>query len=128
PGSKYDLFLEKGDSLFIPKELQTVTVKGAVFYPTTIRYDESQSFEDYITSAGGFTDLAKKRRAYVIYASGKVDRVKNFLFFKDYPSVQPGATIVIPEEPNPKELTAQERVGIFSAIISTAALITTTII
>jgi protein involved in polysaccharide export with SLBB domain len=128
PGSKYDLFLEKGDSLFIPKQLQTVTVKGAVFYPTTIRFDEDRSFEDYITSAGGFTDLAKKRHAYVIYASGKVDRVKNFLFFKNYPNVQPGATIVIPQEPDPDELTPQERVGIFSAIISTAALITTTII
>lgn len=128
PSSKYDLFLEKGDSLFIPKQLQTVTVKGGVFYPTTIRFDGRRSFEDYITSAGGFTDLAQKRRAYVIYASGKVDRVKNFLFFKNYPSVEPGATIVIPEEPDPDELTPQERVGIFSAIISTAALITTTII
>lgn len=128
PGSKYDLFIEKGDSLFIPKQLQTVTVKGSVFYPTTIRFDQNKSFEDYITSAGGYTEIAKKKRAYVIYASGKVDRVKNFLFFKDYPEVRPGATIVIPEEPQKDKLTPQERVGIFSAIISTAALITTTII
>lgn len=128
PGSKYDLLLEKGDSLFIPKQLQTVTVKGGVFYPTTIRYEDGQSFEDYITSAGGFTDLAKTKKAYIIYANGNVDRVKSFLFFKDFPSVEPGATIVIPEDPEPINLTPQERIGLYSTITSTAVLIVTTIV
>lgn len=127
PGSKYDLLLERGDSLFVPKQLQTVTVKGGVFYPTTIRYEEGQSFKDYITSAGGFTDLAKKERAYIIYANGNVDRVKSFLFFNNFPSVEPGATIVIPEDPEPTELSPQERIGIYSTITSTAVLIVTTV-
>jgi protein involved in polysaccharide export with SLBB domain len=128
PGSKYDLILEKGDSLFVPTLLQTVTVTGGVFYPTSIRYERGKSYEDYITAAGGFTSLAKTKRSYVIYANGDVDRVKRFLFFKNYPDVRPGATLVVPEKTEQRKLSSAERVSIFSAIISTAALITTTIV
>ena len=128
PGSRFDLFLEEGDSLFVPKQLQTVSVKGGVFYPTTVRHQDNSSFKDYITAAGGFTDLAKKNRAYVIYPNGDVDRVKRFLFFKDYPSVEPGATIVIPEKPELRKLSPQERVALYSSITSTAVLIVTTVI
>jgi len=128
PGSRFDLFLEEGDSLFVPKQLQTVSVKGGVFYPTTVRHQDNSSFRDYITAAGGFTDLAKKNRAYVIYPNGDVDRVKRFLFFKDYPSVEPGATIVIPEKQELRRLSPQERVALYSSITSTAVLIVTTII
>lgn len=128
PGSRFDLFLEEGDSLFIPKQLQTVSVKGGVFYPTTIRHQENSSFRDYITAAGGFTDLAKKNRAYVIYPNGDVDRVKRFLFFRNFPSVEPGATIVIPEKQEPRRLSPQERVALYSSITSTIVLIVTTIV
>ncbi len=128
PGSLQDLFIEEGDSLFIPKELQTVTVQGGVFYPTTIRYRDERNFNDYITAAGGYTDLAKKRRAYVIYPNGDVDRVKSFLFFKNRPDVEPGATIIIPEDPDPIRLTPQERIGIMSTITSTAISIVTIVI
>jgi protein involved in polysaccharide export with SLBB domain len=128
PGSRYDLLLEEGDSLFIPQKLQTVTVEGGVFYPTTIRYESGRSFSDYVTAAGGFNDLARKKKAYIIYANGDVDRTKKFLFFKNHPPVEPGATIVIPEEDPDAGLSPQERIGILSAITSTAALIVTTIV
>ncbi len=128
PGSKYDLALEEGDSLFVPTLLQTVTITGGVFYPTSVRYEQDKGYEEYITASGGFTDLAKKNRSYVIYANGEVDQVKKFLFFKNYPQVRPGATLVVPERAEQRKLTPTERVSIFSAIISTAALITTTIV
>jgi protein involved in polysaccharide export with SLBB domain len=128
PGSKYDLALEEGDSLFVPTLLQTVTVTGGVFYPTSVRFENDKGYEEYITASGGFTDLAKENRSYVIYANGEVDRVKKFLFFKNYPDVRPGATLVVPERAEQRKLTPTERVNIFSAIISTAALITTTIV
>ena len=128
PDSKYDLILQEGDSLFVPTLLQTVTVTGGVFYPTSVRYEKDKSYEDYITGAGGFTGLAKKNRSYVIYANGEVDKVKRFLFFKNYPEVRPGATLVVPEQAEQRKLSPAERVSIFSAIISTAALITTTIV
>lgn len=128
PGSKYDLYLEEGDSLFVPKQLQTVTVKGGVFYPTTIRFEGDRSFQDYITAAGGYTELAKKKSAYIIYPNGDVDRAKSFLFFKNFPDVAPGATIVVPEKDQLTRLSPQERISIYSSITSTAVLIVTTII
>ena len=128
PGSKYDLLLEEGDSLFIPKKLETITVEGGVFYPTTVRYEKDRSFKDYVTAAGGFNDLAKEKRAYVIYPNGDVNRVKKFLFWKRYPPVEAGATIVVPEEKPGAGMSPQERVALFSTITSTAALIVTTIV
>lgn len=127
PGSKYDLLVEQGDSLFIPQQLETVTIEGGVFYPTTIRYESGRSFRDYITAAGGFTDLARKKRAYIIYANGDVNRTKKVLFFKNYPSVEPGATIIVPEDEPREGLSSAERIGILSTVASTLAVIATTI-
>ena len=128
PGSKYDLFVRKGDSIHVPKKLQTVFVKGGVYNPTSIRYDKQLNFQDYITEAGGYNEKAKKDKSYIIYANGNVNRVKKFLFFKNYPKVKPGATLVIPEKRKVTKLSPRERVAILSAVVSTAALISTTII
>lgn len=128
PGKKYDLFVQEGDSIVVPNELQTVTVDGGVFYPRSVRYQEGWSYKDYIASAGGFTQLAKKGKSYIIYANGDVNKVNRFLFFKNYPDVKPGAKLVVPEKPESAKLTPQERITILSAITSTAALIATTIV
>lgn len=128
PGARQDLFVQEADSIYIPKELQTVTVDGGVFYPRSVRYREGMDYKDYISSAGGFTNLARKGRSYVIYANGDVEKVKRFLFFKDYPKVKPGAKLIVPEKPRSAKLSPQERISILSAITSTAALIVTTIV
>ncbi|HEY6082087.1 MAG TPA: SLBB domain-containing protein, partial [Chitinophagaceae bacterium] len=70
PGSKYDLFLENGDVLNVPKQLQTVQVNGEVLYPVTTPYKGGRRVRYYISQAGGFGIKAKKRRVYVVYANG----------------------------------------------------------
>ncbi|MDZ7771668.1 MAG: hypothetical protein U5K31_02855 [Balneolaceae bacterium] len=98
-------------------------------HPTTVRYDERSNFKDYISQAGGFTELARDKKGYVIYANGEVSQTKRPLgIFTNYPEVRPGATIVVPEKPETLRLTPQERVSLYSAIVSTASLIVTTII
>jgi protein involved in polysaccharide export with SLBB domain len=128
PNSKYDLLLKEGDSLYIPQKLETVFVKGGVYNPTNIRYDKRLNFQDYISDAGGYNLKAKKNQAYVIYANGKVSSIKKFLFFKNYPKVKPGATLVVPVKKQVHGMSPQERITILSAIVSTLALITTTIV
>jgi protein involved in polysaccharide export with SLBB domain len=128
PNSKYDLLLKQGDSLYIPQKLETVFVKGGVYNPTNIRYDKRLNFQDYISEAGGYNLKAKKNQAYVIYANGKVNSIKRFLFFKSYPNVKPGATLVVPVKKQVRGISPQQRITILSAIISTLALITTTIV
>ncbi|MBA4167197.1 MAG: SLBB domain-containing protein, partial [Chitinophagaceae bacterium] len=91
PGSDDDLFLNDGDTLRVPKQLQTVRVNGEVLYPTLVRYDDGYSFKDYITGAGGFNERSLKKRAYVVNANGSARGTKSFLFFRNYPRVTPGA-------------------------------------
>jgi len=127
PGSPQDLKLQPGDVLEVPTELQTVRVEGEVLFPVQVRYEDGLSLRDAVSKAGGFTDQAMKKRAYVIYANGEVDRSKRFLFIRNDPPIEPGATIVIPTKELEQELSAQERIAIYSTIVSMAAIVTSTI-
>lgn len=97
PGSEYDLILQEGDVINVPKQLQTVRLRGEVLYPTTTRFDRGKGFKRYITSAGGFTEVASKKRSYIIYANGDVKRTISVLGLKFYPGVEPGAEIIVPQ-------------------------------
>ena len=127
PHSKYDLLVENRDSLYVPKRLQTVQVRGAVQYPINVHYNKHYGFNDYISQAGGYAENALKKKAYVIYPNGDVDRTHRFLFFKNHPDIQPGSQIVVPQESQQKGLTPQERIGIISAIVSMTATLATTV-
>lgn len=127
PGGEQDLKLEPGDVLEIPKELQTVRVEGEVLFPVQVRFENGLSLRDAVNRAGGFTNQALKKRAYVVYANGEVDRTKRFLFFKNDPSLEPGATVVIPAKEQEADLSPQERIAIYSTIVSMAAIVTSTI-
>jgi protein involved in polysaccharide export with SLBB domain len=98
PGSIEDLILQDGDLLIIPKTLQTVRVQGEVLYPNTVKYLKSSTFKNYISGAGGFTRKSLKRKSYVLYPNGSVDRTRKFLAFNIYPKVEPGSEIIIPEK------------------------------
>ena len=123
PGSKYDIILQEGDIISIPKQLQTVRMRGEVLYPTTARYDVSRGFRNYISRAGGFTENARKGRSYVIYANGDVKRTGKFLFFNIYPHVEPGAEIIVPEKPARQPMSIQAWVGIASSLATLAILV-----
>jgi protein involved in polysaccharide export with SLBB domain len=123
PGSKYDIILEPGDSIVIPKELQTVGVNGAVLYPIQAKYNANYSFSDYVSQSGGFAENAQKRRAFVIYANGSVKKTNSFLGMKFYPRIEPGAEIIIPRKPMEKKMSIQETVAITSALASIASVV-----
>ncbi|MDD2797545.1 MAG: SLBB domain-containing protein [Bacteroidales bacterium] len=125
PGSEYDLKLEAGDELYIPKYLETVKVTGEVLRPNTVRYDKRLSFTDYVDASGGYGSNALIKRSYIIQANGSVQTVKSFLWFKHYPKVKPGSRIVIPEEAEKKGMTTAETISVTSSIVSVAAIIVT---
>ena len=127
PGSKFDLFLQQNDRLIIPKELQTVRLSGALLFPITVRYDESYNFNKYIAMSGGFAGNAKKKKTYVIYANGSVDKTTSFMGIKNYPNVAPGAEIVVPQKQARERMTTGEIIGITSALSSMALIIVTII-
>jgi protein involved in polysaccharide export with SLBB domain len=123
PRSGYDLVLEEGDVLIIPKKQETVRLRGRVLYPTTVVFQASKSAKFFIDQAGGFSNRAQKRNTYVVYANGNVAKTKRFLFFKTYPKVEPGAEIIIPAKPPKLPVAISEIVGITSGLATLALLI-----
>ncbi len=125
PGSKYDLLLEEGDVIKVPKRLQTVQLFGEVYFPKKVRYDGKYKFRNYIHGAGGFTAQALKRRSYIVYANGEVKNTKKVFFFNSYPAVRPGAEIYVPTRKERKGLSTGEAVGLASGVASVALVIVT---
>jgi protein involved in polysaccharide export with SLBB domain len=127
PGSKYDLILNEGDTLRVPKQLQTVRVNGEVLFPTIVRYDKSLRFKDYIINAGGFSERSLKRRAYTVRANGSVEGTRSFLFFQNYPSVKPGDELYIPLKRERERLRTGEVITIGATLVSMLAILVTVI-
>jgi protein involved in polysaccharide export with SLBB domain len=124
PGSKYDLILEEGDIISIPKQLQTVRMRGRLLYPTTVRYESSRSLKYFVNNAGGFDNRAKRRHTYVVYANGEVARTKNLLFIKSYPSVEPGAEVIVPAKPPKVPMSTGDIVGISTGLATLLLVLT----
>lgn len=124
PGSKYDLLLQDGDVLEIPKELQTVRLSGAVLYPITVRYDENYDVRDYISMAGGFSEDALRRKTFVIYPNGSADKTNSFLGIKAYPNIEPGAEIIVPKKVERKDkMSVQETMALVTIASSLTGIV-----
>jgi len=123
PGERYDLLLEDGDVIKVPKQLQTVRVSGEVLNPNNIVFRTGKSFKAYVNGAGGFTASALKGRAYVKYANGSVEGARSFLIFNNYPKIRPGAEILVPKRAERERLTAAAWIGIGTGLASLGAII-----
>jgi protein involved in polysaccharide export with SLBB domain len=123
PGSKYDLILQDGDILSVPRQLQTVRLRGELLYPITVRFDQNLSFKNYISKAGGFSEDARKRKTYILYANGSVDRTRKFLFWNNYPRVEAGVEIIVPKKPERQPMTAQAWIALSTSIATLALVI-----
>ncbi|WP_066402233.1 SLBB domain-containing protein [Flavisolibacter tropicus] len=98
PGSKDDITLEEGDELIIPRINNTVSVSGEVFKPVDIMYERGKSMKNYLSDAGGVTQLGKRNKAFVIYANGRSAKIKKALgIFRIYPQMEPGSSIFVPQ-------------------------------
>jgi protein involved in polysaccharide export with SLBB domain len=120
--SKDATVLMPGDSLFIPKNVPLVEVSGSVNNPQLLRYANS-NFKYYVDAAGGTTENARLKGAYIKYANGINAPVKTFLFIKNYPKVTPGSQIVVPEKNGKNKLGFAEITTIASALTGLVSLI-----
>lgn len=73
PNSPYNLVLEQGDHLVIPRRQETVTVIGCVFTPNSFVAAEGITVDKALNRVGGVTDLADDKQVYVIRADGIVE-------------------------------------------------------
>lgn len=123
PYSRYDLIVEDGDVIRVPRQLQTVKVTGEVLNPNSIVFLPGKSFKQYVNGAGGFTSNALRKGAYIKYANGSVEAGSKFLFFSNYPKVKPGAEILVPKRAERERMSAQAWVGLGTAVASLGAII-----
>jgi protein involved in polysaccharide export with SLBB domain len=125
PGSLNDVFLRADDELFIPRELQTIKISGEVLNPVSAPYVEGKSLRHYVDQSGGFSDMAQRGKAYVIYPNGKAAATNGFLIFRNYPKVLAGSEIVIPSKPDRNPLPASAWISIGSSVASLALTVVT---
>lgn len=123
PGDRIDLILKDRDVISVPKLLQTVRVRGEVYFSSNIIYEEGMGFKEYISASGGGTANAKESKSYIIYPNGSAKKAKRFLFAKFYPKVLPGSEIVVPSKPERRPLSAQEILGISSSMATLALIV-----
>jgi protein involved in polysaccharide export with SLBB domain len=121
---KRSMILLPGDSIYIPREISFVEVAGSVNNPQLVDFN-GKSFNYYLNAAGGATQHARLKGAYVQYPNGLNKPVTRFLFFRNYPPVTPGSKIIVPEkDPNSKlKLGFAEIGGITSAVTALISLI-----
>jgi protein involved in polysaccharide export with SLBB domain len=97
-----DFPLEDGDSFYIPPQLSTVQVAGAVYNANAFRYVPGERLINYLNDAGGASRDADQKRIFVIRADGTVvsRQSRNSHSHGSYQNLRllPGDAIVVPEK------------------------------
>ena len=122
-----NILLDPGDSLFIPKAINTVSVIGEVNSSNSNLYNPALSTKDYISLSGGFSSRADKDNLYIIKANGSVIPLTKSLFglgLSTY-KIQKGDTIVVPVKASYTDnlsLWSEISQVIYNSLVSLAAL------
>ncbi len=140
PNSNFNYILKEGDSIYIPKIKDLVTIKGFVNYPPidsgdlqkiSVPYHPNRNARYYVDQYAAGVNRKKNgsyNLIYVTYPNGDIKKTKRYLFFLKYPKVQQGSVVSV-ERKQPKEKMQRERQPVdltrfFNSFISqtTAAL------
>ena len=120
PGGPADIVLRDGDRIIVPVFTNTVKINGEVMFSNTTPFVKGKNLKYYIEKAGGYSQRAKKSKAYVVYMNGSVAKAKK----RSSKLVQPGCEIVVPARQEREGLTATEilSLGSTSASLATVTL------
>jgi len=122
-----NLLLKPNDVIFFPKKDSTVSVLGAVQRETAMPYANGISFREAVIKSGGVKQSANHKNAYVVYQNGDVKGTKRLLIFNIRPKLEPGAVVVVPPKEEKRIVSAQEVIGMTSALASLTLLVRTLI-
>ncbi|MBF0620559.1 MAG: SLBB domain-containing protein [Magnetococcales bacterium] len=97
------ILIREGDRIFIPEQINEVTVIGEINYSTSHQFDINMDVEDYINLSGGYGNNADPDSIYLVKANGQVRPRRSsspfgLAWFHMHNSldIQPGDTIVVP--------------------------------
>lgn len=121
PGSNDDIILREGDRIYIPQNVNTVTVQGNVMQPTTVIYSKGKGLNYYVNAAGGFGEGARKNKVYVIYMNGQVQKAGPLT------KIEPGCEIIVPSRKNDRQMSTAEILSLGSTAASLSVAVATII-
>ncbi len=122
-GSIYDVILEDGDIIKIPKYVESVQTFSGVYFPKKIVYRNGLTVSQVLRESGGVIPNGLKRRSYVVYPNGEVKSTKKILFFRTYPKLKPGSEVYVPVKKESKQLSTVEIMAITTGIATLATVI-----
>jgi protein involved in polysaccharide export with SLBB domain len=95
-----DLEMRAGDTLFVPKRPNFVTVSGQVYNATAFTYLPGKDAGWYLHQAGGATQSGNRKATFIVRADGSVVGRSGGWFGGDVLSIRmlPGDSIVVPEK------------------------------
>ena len=119
PGGEYDIVLREGDRIDVPEYNGTVRISGDVQFPNTVTYVKGKGAKWYIENAGGYSESAKKKKAFIVYPNGMMDVLAKGT------NVEPGSEIIVPSKKKKHvDLSTITALGAaFTPIATVAALI-----
>jgi len=94
PSVRDALLLENGDLISVPAKDGLVLINGEVLFPTTIMFNEQLAVDEYIQSAGGFTQNANTSRIVIAHRDGSYEDGSNRSIFSGR-QVRPGDEILV---------------------------------
>jgi len=117
---EFDVVLEPGDRIYMPKRPNFVTIIGDVLNPGALQFVPGTSAEKYIRQAGGFQKSADEDRVFVVYPNGVAEPIGVNPWNFSPVQIPPGSTIIVPKDPAPLDILTLVREG--SAIVSQLAV------
>ena len=119
PGSIDDIILRKGDVLSIPEKSNIIKISGEVMHPVSIVYEKGKNLSYYISNAGGYTNMASKRKVYGVNQNGSVVKLGS----NSVKAIEPGMEIVVPQKNSQKKLSTTEIISIGTGIAALGSII-----
>jgi len=95
--SSTNTILLDGDSIFVPRNPNTINVLGEVLNPIAFEFNKRATVRSAIDNSGGYQDYADKRKVYVIKANGLIEKANRNIFTRNV-KLEPGDTIVVPRK------------------------------
>lgn len=121
PGGFDDIVLREGDMIYIPEYVNTVKISGSVMYPNTVSWQQGAKLKHYIDMSGGYGDMAKKRKVYIIYLNGMVARAKK----SNSHLIRPGCEIIVPSKREKQGMKLAEILTMSTTTATMAAMVAT---
>ncbi len=109
-----------GDKVIIPRRPTSISVVGEVMTPGSILWNNRYNASDYIELSAGFTDLADKKRVFVISPNGRAKRQSGLWASNNI--TKPGSVIVVP-----RKIELSSTLGKIEAVTSVVYQLTLTL-